>query len=81
MSALFSDTHPRIEQMQIELIRGMPSWKKFALVNDLNETVKTMAMSGIRERHPNATPDQIHRMLAELKLGATLAQKVYGDAK
>jgi hypothetical protein len=59
----------------------MPAWKKISMVNDLNETVKTLAISGIKERHPNATPQEIHRMLAELMLGAELARKVYDHAR
>ncbi len=59
----------------------MPAWKKISIVSDLNETVRTLAISGIKQRNPNATPKQILRILAELMLGAELAQKVYGDAK
>jgi len=81
MSALSSDTHPKIEKMQIEFIQRMPSWKKFAIVDGLNETVKTLAMSGIKQRNPNATIDQLNRMLAELILGEELAQKVYDHAR
>ena len=81
MSVLSSDTHPKIEKMQIELIRHMPSWKKFAAVDDLNETVKILAVIGIKERRPNATPKQVQRMLAERMLGVELAQKVYGHAR
>ncbi len=81
MSALFSDTHPKMEAMQIEFIRRMPAWKKLAIVDGLNETVKTLAVSGIKERHPNATPQEIHRMLAELMLGVELARKVYAHAR
>jgi hypothetical protein len=81
MSTLSSDTNPKIEAIQIEIIRRMPAWKKIAMVDSLNETVKTLAISGIQERHPDATPQQIRRMLAELMLGADLAQKVYGNAK
>ena len=81
MNMLSSDTHPKIEQMQIELVRRMPAWKKLAIVDDLNETVKAMAISGIKERHPTATPDQIHRTLAELRLGTQLARKVYGPTR
>jgi|WetSurMetagenome_2_1015567.scaffolds.fasta_scaffold336516_2 hypothetical protein len=81
MSALFPDTDPKMEAIQIEIIRRLPAWKKIAMVDSLNETVKTLAISGLRERHPDATPQQIHRMLAELMLGADLAQKVYGHAK
>ncbi|MDQ3007218.1 MAG: hypothetical protein M3R47_17775 [Chloroflexota bacterium] len=81
MSALFSDSHPKMEALQIELIRRMPAWKKLAVVDGLNETVKALAVSGIKERHPHATPQEIHRMLAELMLGAELARKVYDHAK
>jgi len=81
MSVLSSDTHPKIEQIQIELIQRMTTWKKFAIVDGLNETVKTLAVSGIKQRHPNATPQQVHRMLAELMLGAELARKVYDHAR
>ena len=81
MSILSSDTHPKIEKMQIEFIQRMPSWKKFAIVDGLNETVKTLALSGIKQRHPNATLKQAHRMLAGLRLGEELAQKVYDHAR
>ena len=78
MSVLSSDTHPKAEQIQLEIIRRMPSWEKFAMVDDLNETVKVLAISGTKQRHPNATLEQIQRMLAERMLGPELAQKVYG---
>jgi len=70
-----------MEAVQIEFIRRMPSWKKLAMVDDLNETVKTLAMSGIKERHPSATPQEVHRLLADLMLGTELARKVYDHAR
>ena len=81
MKSYYSDTHPKIEALQIEFIRRMPSWKKIAIVNGLNETIKTFAVSGIKERYPNATPQEIHQMLAELMLGEELARKVYAHAR
>lgn len=81
MTALYPDTHPKMEALHIELIRRMPAWKKIAMVDSLNETVKLLAVSGIKQRHPEATPEQIHRMLADIILGAELAQKVYGHAR
>jgi hypothetical protein len=42
-------------------------------VDGLNETVKTLAIAGIKQRNPNATPEQIHRILAALMLGEELA--------
>jgi len=81
MSILYSDTHPKIEKMQIEFIRRIPAWKKFSIIDGLNETVKTLAIAGIKQRNPQATPEQIHRMLAELMLGVELARKVYARAR
>lgn len=81
MSALSSDTHPKMEALQIEFIRRMPAWKKISMVDGLNETVKTLAISGIKQRRPDVTPEQIHRILAELMLGADLAHKVYDHAR
>ena len=81
MSVLSSDTHPKMEALQIQLIRRMPAWKKIFMVDGLNKTVKTLAISGIKQRHPTATPEQIQRMLADLMLGEELARKVYDHAK
>lgn len=67
--------------MQIEIIRRMPAWKKFSVVEGLNEMVKAMAVSGLKERHPEATPQQIQRLLTDLMLGPELAQKVYDHAR
>ena len=81
MTALYFDTHPQMEALQIELIRRMPPWKKIAMVDSLNETVKTLALKGIQQRHPEAAPEQIRRMLTETMLGVELARKVYGHAR
>lgn len=78
---LHTDTHPQIEALQIEIIRRMPAWKKFSVVEGLNEMVKAMAVSGLKERHPEATPQQIQRLLTDLMLGPELAQKVYDHAR
>ena len=43
----------------------------------LNETVKVLAISGIKERHPNETSQEVFCMLVELMLGAELARNVY----
>lgn len=81
MAALYADTHPKMEALQIQVIRRMPAWKKMSIVDDMNETVKTLATSGIKQRHPNATPEQARRMLAEMMLGEELARKVYEHAR
>ena len=75
---LSPDTHPEIERMQIERLRQMPSWRKMELVGDMNETVRTLALAGLRQRHPDDTPAQRRRRLADLMLGPELAARVFG---
>jgi hypothetical protein len=77
MTSLSSDTPLEIVQKQFNILRRMPPWRKFALLDDLNETVRILAVSGLKQRHPGATPEQIKRMLADFMLGSELASKVY----
>jgi len=81
MGTLSGDTHPQAEKIQIEIIRRMPPWRKMAMIDDLNATVKAFALSGLKQRHPNASAEQIRHMLAELILGEALAAKVYDHAR
>ena len=59
-------------------MREAPPWRKREMVGQLNEAVKTMMRSGLKERFPRDTPETLKRRLADLLLGAELAQKVYG---
>ena len=51
------------------------------MVDGLNEAVKNLALTGIKQRNPTATPEQVQRMLADLMLGEELARKVYDRAR
>ena len=78
MESELSDTHRDAERVQIELMRQAPPWRKLHLLGQLNQTVKLMALSGLRQRHPQATEEELRRRLADLLLGAELAAQVYG---
>lgn len=78
MSTLSADTSPEMERLWIEGLRRMPAWRKLDLVGDMNDTVRTLAMAGLRERYPHDTPAQRRRRLADLVLGSELAARVYG---
>jgi len=78
MSVLYPDTHPEAEEVLIELLRQAPSWRKLQMVGEMNEAVKTLAMSGLRARHPGDSPEKLRRRLADILLGPELAEKVYG---
>ena len=76
--ALFPDTRPEAEAVLIELLRQAPPWRKLTMVGQLNQAVRTLALSGLRTRHPEATPQELRRRLADLLLGPDLAAQVYG---
>jgi hypothetical protein len=77
-STPLTDTSPAAERLQIELMRQAPAWRKAYLVGQMTESVRLLALSGLRQRHPQATPEQLRRLLADLWLGAELATRVYG---
>mgnify|MGYP001462546350 CR=1 FL=1 len=65
MSQIYPDTSPEIERLQIEGLRQMPVWRKLELVAELNQAVRTLALSGLRQRYPQDTPAQLRRRLVE----------------
>ena len=78
MVPLFSDTRPEAEAVLIGLLRQAPPWRKLRMVGQLNQTVRTLALSGLRQRYPDAAPQELRRRLADLLLGSELAALVYG---
>jgi len=78
VQTLSSDTSSTVEQVQISLLRRNSSWQKLNAVQDLNTTVQTLAMSGLRRRHKDDSDVVLRRRLAELLLGHDLVSKVYG---
>jgi hypothetical protein len=79
MMTRLTDTSADAERVQIEILRSMPSWRKLRLWNDLNMGMRQVASSGLRERFPNASPEELRRRLATLLLGPELATKAYGS--
>lgn len=78
MSTLSRDTSPEMENLQIDLLRQMPPWRKMQIVAGLNEMVRSLATQGLRRRYPEATREEIQRRLADILLGPALAAEVYG---
>lgn len=78
MPALLSDTDPHAEAVLMELLRQAPGWRKLKMVGELNEAMRTMALAGLRQRHPRAGEAELRRRLADLLLGPDLALRAYG---
>jgi hypothetical protein len=79
MSKYYSDTQPEMEALQVRLLREAPAWRKLELLAQLNASVQLLALSGLRQRHPDASENELKRRLAGLLLGEELACKVYGE--
>jgi len=79
MSALFADTHPKMEALQIQLWRQASPTRKMHMLAQLNASVRMLALAGLRSSYPNADEAELHRRLADLLLGEELARKVYGE--
>jgi len=73
-----TDTSADAERVQIEILRSMPSRRKLLLWNDLNMAMRQVALAGLRERFPSATPQELRRRLATILLGPELATQAYG---
>jgi hypothetical protein len=78
MAARLSDTSVEAERVQIEILRSMPSWRKLQLVSDLVTTTRILALTGLHERFPAASSEELRRRLASMVLGPDLAARVYG---
>lgn len=78
MNETLSDTWPEVAALQRSLLRKATPARKLAMVGQMNQTVKTLALSGLRSRFPCESPDVLRRRLADLVLGPTLASLVYG---
>lgn len=80
MSALFPDTHPKMEALQIQLWRQANPTRKMNMLAQLNASARLLALAGLRARYPQASESVLRFNLACLLLGEETAQKVYGGA-
>ena len=76
MVTLSADTDPRIEKIQIEMLRQVTPARKMRMVTEMNHTVRMFMAAGLKKRNPEASPETLRRMFAELLLGDEMAQKV-----
>ncbi len=79
MGQLSSDTSPKMEGLQIQLLRQASPAQKLEMLAGLNATAHMLALIGLRSRYPQAGEVEIQRRLASLLLGDELACKVYGE--
>jgi hypothetical protein len=69
---LAEDTSPEAERVLVELWRQATPARKFALVLDTTRSLQGFMLSGLRERHPDESPERVRWRFAELWLGQEL---------
>ena len=79
MGALFPDTHPKMEALQIQLWRQASPMRKMQMLEQLNASARLLAMTGLRSQYPQASEAELRRRLAGLLLGEELARKAFGE--
>ena len=79
MSGLFSDTDPKMEALQIQLLGQASPTRKMNMLAQLNASARRLALTGLRTRYPQASEAELRRRLAGMLLGEDLARKVYGE--
>jgi len=80
MSILSSDTHPKMEALQIQLWRQASPTRKMNMLAQLNASARLLALTGLRAQYPQASEAELRFKLAGLLFGDELARKVYGEA-
>jgi hypothetical protein len=81
MSGLYSDTHPKMEALQIHLWRQASPTRKMHMLAQLNASARVLALAGLRSQYPQDSEAELRRRLADLLLGKELAHKVYGEIR
>ena len=76
---LVRDTDPDVERRQIEAWRRLTPGDKLTLVLRMNANVRQLALAGVRQRYPGASPREQFLRLAQVMLGDELARKAYPD--
>jgi len=76
MKTLSNDTHPKAENVLIELLRTKTTAQKFDQVRQLSRTTIQLAKRAIARLNPDMTDDQIDRIFISLHYGEDLARKV-----
>lgn len=79
MSPLYSDTHPKMQALQIQLWRQASPTQKMNMPAQLNASAQLLAWTGWRARYPQATEAELRYKLANLLSGIELARRVFGD--
>ncbi|MBX3077558.1 hypothetical protein KF707_21825 [Candidatus Obscuribacterales bacterium] len=73
-----ADTSPSVEKIQFKFFRQAPAWRKLEIAGEMREAMLLFVRSDLESRYPQASADEIWRLMADRIVGPELAQKAYG---
>ena len=79
MNSFYSDTHPKMEALQINLLRETPPWRKMEMLAELTRAARELALAGLRQRYPEADETALLRYLGNILLGSDIAGRVCAE--
>jgi hypothetical protein len=74
-----NDTTEVARRVQIEVWRRIGPGGRAQLAADLSESVREIAMDGIRGRHPEYSEDQVRHAMFRMTLGDELYRMAWPD--
>lgn len=78
MKPLSLDTTPEAQQVQFELTRQLPGWKRLTLAFDLTQAMRELVLGDIRRRHPDASDVEIRKRFIARVLPREDVIRAYG---
>lgn len=81
MNSPARDTTKDAHDAQLRAYRDMAPGRTVELALELSEAVREVARQGIRQRHPEYSPDDVGRALIVLLYGADAARHVWPDVE
>ena len=78
MKPLSPDTSPEAQQVQFELLRRTPVWKRLAMTCELIQAGRKLMLSDLRRRYPQASEDELRRRLIARLLTRDEVIRAYG---
>ncbi len=78
-AAIPADTTRDAHRVQLAIYQKLGGAGRLAIACQLTETVRQMALAGIRDRHPDYEEDQVRLAYARLTLGDNLVRAAWPD--
>ena len=78
MATPLTDTALDAQAVHVKLVARLKPAERARRVRDLTIFANSLAIAGLRRRHPDADEGELFLRLAALRLGADLVEQAYG---